>query len=365
MTDIVVVKSDLIIYNSRARKIIRSLGKRYSISVLGWNREGFSTKSTNDNIIDLQLFNIKAPYGKPSLVPFIPLFWMWVLIKLFSYRPAAVHACDFDSVLPCYIYKLIFRKKLVFDVFDRYAPSKIPPKFKTLYSLINFFEELFSKEADVLVNVTKKIEETFQKKPKHSAIIMNCSEDHIIDSAKSKDDGRLTLVYTGAIIRNRGLERTAAAIKDLNDVELIIAGRVIDKEFLNQILEIHNIKYKGLLCPDDALSLEAHSDAMVILYDLQKPNNNFASPTKMFEAMMFGLPMITNVSHELIDEVNCGIIVEYNNVNQIKGAIVSLRDNIELRRTLGNNSRKAFLEKYNWTIMEQELYKIYGNLLEK
>jgi hypothetical protein len=32
-----------------------------------------------------------------------------------------VHACDLDVILPCYVYKKLFRKKLVFDILDRYA----------------------------------------------------------------------------------------------------------------------------------------------------------------------------------------------------------------------------------------------------
>jgi glycosyltransferase involved in cell wall biosynthesis len=372
LVDIVITRSNSIIYDPRVRKIARSLSKRYSMLILGWNREGLSKKKLTDNyIVDLKLFNLKAPFGKLSLVAYFPLFWMWILFKLFMYRPKVVHACDLDTVLPCYIYKIIFRRRLVFDVFDRYAMGYIPqflepgsPKFKTLYSLVNLFEELFSKEANVLINVSDELLRTFQRRPKYSAIIMNCPEDHVIDRVKS-EDYMLTLVYTGNITRNRGLDRIAAAIKDLTNVELVIAGRVVDKELLDHILEISNVKYKGLLQQSDALELEAYSDVMIILYDLKDLINNFAMPNKIFEAMMFGLPIITNVTPELINRVDCGIIVDYNDINQVKAAVVYLKDNIELRRRLGNNGRKAFLQKYNWTMMEQELYKIYGNLLGK
>jgi glycosyltransferase involved in cell wall biosynthesis len=86
---------------------------------------------------------------------------------------------------------------------------------------------------------------------------------------------------------------------------------------------------------------------------------------KIFEAMMCGVPIISNVACELIKEVGCGIIVNYGDLNQIKSAITSLRDNPDLRKTLGANGRKAFLEKYNWNIMERKLYAIYDDLLSK
>jgi glycosyltransferase involved in cell wall biosynthesis len=371
MIDVAIIRSNSIIYDTRVTKIARSLSKRYSTLILGWNREGVSVKTINNYITDFKLFNLKAPYGKPHLVAYFPLFWIWILFKLFVYRPNVIHACDLDTILPCYIYKIVFRKRLVFDVFDRYAMAYIPwilepgsTKYKVLSSLVNLFEELFSKESDLLVNVSEELQRTFRRRPEHCAIIMNCPEDYAIDRVKSVDD-MLTLVYTGPIMRNRGLDRIAAAIQDLNDVELIIAGRLIDKELLDKILKISNVKYKGLLSFNDALALEAYSDAIIILYDLKDPINNFSMPNKLFISMMLGIPIIANVAPEVVNKVGCGIIVDYNNVDQIKVAVVYLRDNIDLRRRLGNNGRKAFLQKYNWTMMEQELYKFYENLLGK
>ncbi len=50
-------------------------------------------------------------------------------------------------------------------------------------------------------------------------------------------------------------------------------------------------------------------------------------------------------SRKVLDKCNSGIIVEYTYVDQIKAAIVCLRDSMELHRTLGNNDRKALLQK--------------------
>ena len=371
MIDVAIIRSNSIIYDTRVIKIARSLSKRYSTLILGWNRDGVSRKTISNYITDLELFNLRAPFGTLFLVVYFPLFWMWILFKLFVYRPTVVHACDLDTILPCYIYKIIFRKRLVFDVFDRYAMGYIPAvlepgsiKYKVLYSLVNSFEELFSKESDLLVNVSEELLRTFRRRPKHCAIIMNCHEDHAIDRVKL-EDSTLTLVYTGPIMRNRGLDRITAAIQDVNDVELIIAGRVIDKELLDKILKISNVKYKGLLPFSHALALEGCSDTIISLNDLKVPLYNFAVPNKLFKAMMFGLPIITNAAPEIVNKVGCGIIVDYNNVDQIKAAVIHLRDDIDLRRRLGNNGRKAFLQKYNWTMMEQELYKFYESLLVK
>jgi glycosyltransferase involved in cell wall biosynthesis len=355
-------------YNIRVEKIAKSLTKRYSTLILGWNREGVPKNKVDNYTVKLKLFGMRAPMGKPSLVPYFPLFWFWILFNLFVIRPQVVHACQLDTVLPGYIYKLIFRKKLVFDVFDRYAMVNIPKKYLILYSVVNLLEELFCKKTDVLITVSEKLINSFKSLPKNYAIIFNCPEENYANTTASpcNNSGKnvLIIVYAGVIVRHRGLENIAAAIKSLDNVELVTAGRVYHKEVLDQILTLPNVKYNGILLPNDALSLERHADAMFALYDLRIPINNFAKPNKMFEAMMFGVPLITNLAPEFVSDVGFGIVVDYDDINEIKSAIVSLRDNVRLRNCLGKNGRRAFTEKYNWSQMEQKLYGIYGNLLK-
>jgi glycosyltransferase involved in cell wall biosynthesis len=365
LIDIIIVRSNPIIYDVRVEKIARSLGKKYSISVLGWNRDGFSKKIIDKYFVPLKVFNLKAPYGKKLLVALFPLFWTWVLINLCFYKPRVVHTCDLDTFLPCYIYKLFFRKKIVFDVFDRYAMAYISPKLTPLYSIVNLLEELSSKESDLLITVTEKALRTFRRRPKHCTVIMNCSEKHNISTKKlQKNINFLSLLYTGTIHRNRGLKQITTAIRDIDNVELTIIGPIIHKEVLHEILKERNVKYRGFVERKNYLEIEASSDALVILYDLNLPNNTFTSPNKIFEAMSFGLPIITNMEQELVKEINCGILVKYDDINQIKAAVLLLRDNVEIRRTLGINGHKAFLERYNWGIMEQELYNIYEVLFK-
>ena len=63
---------------------------------------------------------------------------------------------------------------------------------------------------------------------------------------------------------------------------------------------------------------------------------------KILEAMMCGLPVITNIAQEFIHNTSCGIVVEYGNVNQVKQAIVSLKENPQLRKSVGEMVVKHF-----------------------
>jgi glycosyltransferase involved in cell wall biosynthesis len=297
------------------------------------------------------------------------IFWAWVLIKLCVYRPKAVHACNLDTVLPSYVYKRLFRKKLVFDVFDRYAMAYIPRNrslfFKLLYSFVNWIEEEFAKSSDVLINISDEMLTTYKRRPRNCTTIMNCSQDHMTNRSKVENNG-FKLLFTGHLRPGRGLELLPDIVKNLKDTQLIITGRIEDKKLLNKIDGVSNIIYKGYLGHNEVLDLEVNSDAMIALYDLNlQIQNKYVMGNKLFEAMMFGVPVITNVAQEIVNEADCGVIVEYDNTEQIKQAIITLRDNPELRKRLGANGRKAFLEKYNWKFMEQRLYTVYDSLLNR
>jgi hypothetical protein len=78
---------------------------------------------------------------------------------------------------------------------------------------------------DVLINISKEALDTFRKKPKRSTTIMNFVTDFHVKEEESDLHHVLKVVYTGAIWRkSRGLENLIATIKDVKDVEFVIAG---------------------------------------------------------------------------------------------------------------------------------------------
>jgi glycosyltransferase involved in cell wall biosynthesis len=372
LPQIVITRSNFAIYDSRLSKCVRSLSKKYSIVVLGWNRgDEISLKNEkNSDSMNLRLFNLKAPYGKQKRTAYVYMmiyfsfFWTWIFVKLIKYRPKVVHAFDLDTVIPCYIYTKLFRKKLVFEIVDRYAMNAIPRKFKLIYSFVQQLEDSFARTADLLITVGDKFLATIKCKPKKSMVILNCPEDYNIDEKIKVEDAVFKVVYTDRVItRIRGVSDMVASIRNLNNARLVIAGNFIDQELRDEIAESPNVKYVGILKPADALDLEAACDAMIALYDPSNPQTDICMPTKFFESMMFRIPIITNIRADLVNEIGFGIIVEYGNVEQIRSAIVTLRDSPELRKRLGENGRKAFVEKYNWGIMEQKLYSAYNGIL--
>jgi len=383
LKDIAIVRNNLIVYDTGLVRVIRSLARRYSTLVIGWDRERSQPYDsdmlkkqilgggTTNYSIDLKILKLKAPVRATSyvrylpLVFFFPVFWIWVFMKLVIHKPKIVTACDLDTVFPCYVYKKLFRKKLVLYVFDRYALTFIPKKFNLLFSAVNAIEESYSNRSDVLITVAEKVLSTFKKKPKHCAILLNSPEDHNYGNKEKYQKQRtFKIVYGGHIMRDRSLENICSAITDLENVEFYMHGLLIDKKLLDEISLLPNVKYKGYLTnSDEYYKSIMMADVMIAVYSPGNASYIITMHNKTYEAMMCGIPIITNLSAEFVKDLGFGIIVDYGNVEQIRSAIITLRDNHKLCETLGNNGRKAYLEKYNWKIAEKELYKICDNLL--
>jgi glycosyltransferase involved in cell wall biosynthesis len=75
-----------------------------------------------------------------------------------------------------------------------------------------------------------------------------------------------------------------------------------------------------------------------------------ALPSKLFEAMAAGVPIVLSVDGEarhLIDEARCGIYVEPENPVDMANGILGLCADATRREKLGQNGRRFVFERYN------------------
>jgi glycosyltransferase involved in cell wall biosynthesis len=88
----------------------------------------------------------------------------------------------------------------------------------------------------------------------------------------------------------------------------------------------------------------------------------------MFEYMAAGLPVIASnfpLWKEIIEGNHCGIYVNPLKPKEIAKAIEYLIKHPKEAKRMGENGRKAVLEKYNWENESKKLLKIYEELLSK
>lgn len=93
------------------------------------------------------------------------------------------------------------------------------------------------------------------------------------------------------------------------------------------------------------------------------PNHVDALPTKMFEYMSSGIPVIASnfpLWREIIEGNQCGLCVDPLDPKAIGAAIDYLVSNPDVASRMGENGRKAVLEKYNWSVQATKLTDFYG-----
>jgi len=158
----------------------------------------------------------------------------------------------------------------------------------------------------------------------------------------------------------------------MEDVKLIIKGFCSEENYKNKLfamvngmgnvdMDLNGVPYEEIV----QNMLEA--DLTIALYDPSIPNNKYASPNKLFESMASGIPIIVNGNNpmeNIVRNEDCGLVIPFDNDTALRDAIFRVKNDPMLQKRLGNNGRKAYLNKYNWNIMEQRLIAIYDEFQE-
>jgi glycosyltransferase involved in cell wall biosynthesis len=93
------------------------------------------------------------------------------------------------------------------------------------------------------------------------------------------------------------------------------------------------------------------------------PNHLDSHPTKMFEYMSSGIPVIASdfpLWRDIIEGNQCGICVDPLDPKAIAAAIDYVVTHPQAAKAMGENGRRAVLQKYNWTVQANRLIDFYG-----
>lgn len=92
-------------------------------------------------------------------------------------------------------------------------------------------------------------------------------------------------------------------------------------------------------------------------------SNEYGSPMKIFEYMAMGKPTIApdlGPLREIIDHGVNGLLIRPGDPDDIKGNILQLVKNENLRRQLGSNAAKAIISSHTWDINSQKIMRIFN-----
>ena len=268
-----------------------------------------------------------------------------------------IHAADLDTVLPAVCMKLLFGKRVIYDIYDWYIDSRCV-KNKFAVGIIKLLERISIKISDVVIICEPERERQIIYKPKKLWILPNIPNIDSGVSFKSADNPVLTISYVGVLGYERGLEKLIRYAKEHTCIRLEIAG-FGPLEHLLEDAGYSNIRYHGTVKYEDGLKIMGSSDLIYAVYEKTNPNHILAAPNKYYEGLFLGKPIITTegtIVGEKTSEYKTGFCIEedYQDLQR-------LLENISPEMISEYSANASSLWKKNYSTYTQSFLK--GNYL--
>ncbi|HRZ43202.1 MAG TPA: glycosyltransferase family 4 protein [Bacteroidales bacterium] len=262
--------------------------------------------------------------------------------------------------------------RVVYDVHED-LPRQILSKFyipawlrRPLASVTERYENRVARRLDAIVTATPHIAQRFLPLNAHTTDVRNFplqEEFTPVDPCQKPTPPHLC--YTGGISQIRGAGEMIDAIGDL-DVILDLAGPVDSCDYFQQLRRFPGWKkkiYHGMV--DRAVVSRLMGQSAIGL-NLMHPVPNYvdAIPTKLFEYMLAGIPVIISDFPSwkaIVDTHQCGLAVNPLDTAQIREAIKTLLADPAMAAQMGARGREAALKHYSWETEREKLLMVYRN----
>ena len=340
----------------------------YRTKLLYWDRECKNNKIRDVKEHEEVGLRVRAPWGI-KILPFLPIWWVFVFVHLLITRWNVAHAVNFDCIIPTILAGKLKRKPVIYEILDVYEDVVVLPK--VMRSICINVDKLFMRFANGIIVADEAQIEGVGGIPNPKVVPIYDSPPNVYgkEDISYQRNKVFTLFYAGALYKAKqlNLDKVLEAIKDMEETKLIIAGYgdLVDdiKEWTYHMPD--KVQFLGKISYGEVIKRGNEADLFFVLRDPAYPTNRYTCGSTLFNAMICGKPILANNGSSTATKVyeeNCGLVVDANNIKEIREAIIKLRDNLQLCEELGANARKAYEQKYSWEIMGQRLVALYQKL---
>lgn len=372
MKRVVLIRSNPVNPDPAVEKVLMALvNDGYTVTVLAWDRsEEYKIRRTEKPGAEIIRFGLPGSFAgglKKNLKPLVKFeknIYIWLKENRDKYD--IIHAFDLDTGIMAQKAAKKYNKKLVYHILDYYAACRFK-EGTVAYKIISKIEGSVINSADAVVLCSeKRLEQIAGTKPKRMEFIHNTPPESMADkSILPIESCRVKIAYAGILAKGRLIEEMLEVVKEDDRLELHIAGFGQLEELVeNCSRECERIVYYGKLPYNKVLSLEANCDVMTAIYDPDIANHRYAAPNKLYEAMMLGRPVIMCCNtgwDEVLRKEDTGVLIECSKEGLKKG-FSQLIDKKSEWKSMGENARRLYEEKYSWDVMRQRLVELYKGL---
>lgn len=376
----ILIRGGLLDRETRVTKIIKALSDHgYEVILLCWD-QGYCPSPRSErseagtHYKDIQ-FKLKNKWGFSGYVILHSIWWIYVFFWLIVNDWDVAHGVQITCSVPAIIAGKIKRKPVIYDILDVYEDSISPPRI--IRDKLLAIDKLFMRMSSAIVLADEGEIEEVGGIPNSRVVTIYDSPFTTKEVDLSHEPNEdFTLFFAGILSKKKSLnlDKIFKAIEPLDGVKVIIAGY---SDFFGDIIEEikdwemkmpNKIQFIGEISHAEVLERSAKADALFVLRDSQVLVNKYICGSKILESMMCARPIIVNKgtsTAKIVKKQNCGVIVDANNVEEIRKAITELKADRFMCDQLGKNGRKAYERLYSWNIMNDRLISLYNDLLNR
>lgn len=347
-------------YDSRLIKEYYALSAIGDVMAFTWSRE--HPLRTKDEVVFAE-FSLRTMHGSIITVFVLPLFWIWLLVKLSKYSPNYIHSTDLHTMFAAVFYRFLRpNTRIIYDMYD--VISLFWRDNKAMFAIIRRLEKIMVSNSDALITPSPQRLTLFKSEcGKLATTVPNFPTLVEMKAQRSALKNRLLVRYAGGIGDEFLTDLLLKACKKSQRIKLELAGRIVGnvKKIRHEINDC-NACYVGVLPYKKALRFVSRADVVPVLYS--KRLSYMAAPSKLFEALMLGVPVISNVCAEVVLSKRCGIYIEEPTTASLFEVLNYLLKNPSAGREMGLNGLIAVKNRYNWAIAASNLISIYQSLME-
>jgi glycosyltransferase involved in cell wall biosynthesis len=241
------------------------------------------------------------------------------------------------------------------------------------------YQKEYSGLADRLILVTPEAKDYYSREygipVQKIHVVPNYTDPEKLYSFPVKEDiiekykGKILLSYLGNTGARRGTKtiiEAARLLRNEDDFHFIIIGESREQAELQRLIneyDLSNVELPGYIPFGEAVSYIKASSAGLCPF-LRNIHHDTTYANKMFQYMAFGKAIIASdcpSQENIIRKENCGLIFRAGDPEELANCATRIKDE-QLRNELGENGRKAVLERYNTVAGNSALTGLYQNL---
>ena len=320
------------------------------------------------------------PSAKSRLDRFFRVGFHALIIAL--KEKADIYHLHDPELIPLGFFLKLFSKRVIFDSHENITKSILDKQYlvkpvrivisKMMTGLLRLVGCVF----DAIVIVVPGMGKDFPSGKTFLVRNFPLKKDFYGQDAAPYDTEENIVLYVGGMNKIRGIVETVKSTgrifeeKKYQDFSLYLAGKFETPDFemsVRAMPEWAVVNYLGQLSKEKLLPIFRKAKiGILIAQPCYNAMNSY--PIKLFEYMAAGLPVIISdfpIWRDIVDDAQCGLLVDPLDVNAVSDAIRYLLDHPLEAKRMGENGKRAVLNKYLWDSEAQVLIFCYETVLAK